>query len=268
MATHIHPTAIVDDNAEIGANVSIGPYCTVGPNVQLGDGVQLQSHVVVTGHTRIGDDTRVFPFTSVGHQPQDLKFEGEKSHLIIGKNCTIRENCTLNPGTNGGGLYTRVGDSCLLMASTHIAHDCQLGNNVVVGSFTGLAGHVCLGDFVILGLGCVVHQYVRVGAHAFVGAQSMVDSDVIPYGMAVGNRAELAGLNLVGLKRRKFPRKQIHALRAAYRMIFSHDGTLRERVKDAGTMFSDDELVQNVVAFLTSETDRAFCSPRNGRGQA
>jgi UDP-N-acetylglucosamine acyltransferase len=219
----------------------------------------------VAGHTSIGAGTRIFPFASIGHPPQDLKYAGEASRLIIGERCVIRENATLNPGTAGGGMETRVGNDCLLMASTHVAHDCKVGNNVILANYVGLAGHAVVGDFVIFGGTVVVHQFVRIGAHAFIGAQSMVDADVIPYGMAIGNRATLAGLNLVGLKRRKFDREAIHRLRAAYRMIFSSEGTLRERVDDAATLFRGDKLVEDVVAFISASNDRAICLPRNGR---
>lgn len=262
--TTIHPTAIVAAGAKVGAGVTIGPYCLVGEHVVLGDGVTLISHAVVEGRTSVGDGTQIFPFASVGHRPQDLKFEGEPSTVSIGKNCTIRENVTINPGTLGGGMQTIVGDNCLLMASSHVAHDCKLGNNVVVANYGGIAGHCQVDDFVIIGGSVVLHQFVRIGAHAFIGAQSMVESDVIPYGMAVGNRAKLAGLNLVGLKRRKFDREAIHRLRAAYRMIFSNEGTLRERVDDAAELFAKDQLVQDVVSFVSARNDRPLCMPRNG----
>lgn len=259
----VHPTAIVSPGAKIGADVSIGPYCVVGDDVVLHEGVELVSHVVVAGRTEIGAQTRIFPFASIGHQPQDLKYGGEPSRLLIGARCVIRENVTINPGTAGGGMETVVGDDCLLMASSHIAHDCRLGNHVILANYVGIAGHAIIGDHVTFGGTCVVHQFVRVGAHAFIGAQSMVDADVIPYGMAVGNRARLAGLNLVGLKRRGFEREAIQTLRAAYRMIFSSEGTLRERVDDAALMFRDQPLVQDVVGFISSSADRPLCLPRS-----
>ena len=260
----IHPTAIVAPGAKLGAGASVGPFCLVGENVELGAGVKLISHTVVEGRTIIGDNTEVFPFASIGHKPQDLKYEGEPSTVRIGKNCTIRENVTINPGTRGGNMETIVGDNCLLMASSHVAHDCIIGNNVVVANYGGIAGHCQVGDFAIIGGSVVLHQFVRIGAHAFVGAQSMIEADVIPYGMAVGNRAKLAGLNLVGLKRRKFDRDAIHRLRTAYRMIFSSEGTLRERVEDAAELFKDDALVQDVVTFIGAGSDRPLCLPRNG----
>ncbi len=258
----IHPTAIVDARAKIGVDVKIGPYCIVGPDVKLHDNVELVSHVCIDGITEVGENTKIFPFASVGHQPQDLKFHGEKSKLIIGKNCTIRENATLNPGTKDGGMLTQVGDNCLLMAGTHVAHDCIVGNNVIMANLSGLAGHCVTGDYVTIGGMVVVHQFVRIGSYAFLGAHSMVDADVIPYGMVVGNRAKLAGLNLIGLKRRKFNREQIHTLRAAYRMLFSNEGTLSERVDDASSIFSGSEMVRDITDFL-SASDRQICTPRN-----
>ncbi len=255
---------MVAEGARIGEGVSIGPFCVVGENVQLDDGVSLISHVVVDGRTSIGAHTEIFPFASIGHRPQDLKYEGEPSTLSIGRNCSIRENVTINPGTRGGGMETVVGDNCLLMASSHVAHDCHVGNNVIVANYGGIAGHCRVDDYAIIGGMVGLHQFVRVGAHAFVGAHSMLDADVIPFGMAVGNRAKLAGLNLIGLKRRKFDREAIHRLRTAYRMIFSSEGTLRERVDDAAALFSEDELVQNVVNFIGMGNDRPLCMPRNG----
>ena len=246
----------------------IGPFCVVGDDVVLGDGVELVSQVAVAGRTEIGADTRIFPFASIGHQPQDLKYDGEPSRLVIGERCVIRENVTVNPGTLGGGMETRIGDDCLLMASAHVAHDCKIGNHVIMANYTGIAGHATVEDYVIFGGTVVVHQNVRIGAHAFIGAQSMIDADVIPYGMAVGNRATLAGLNLIGLKRRKFDREAIHSLRAAYRMIFSSEGTLRERVEDAAQMFKTEKLVQDVVDFISASNGRPLCLPRNGHSEA
>ena len=262
----VHPTAVVASGARIGADVRIGPYSVVGEDVVLHDGVELVSHVVVAGRTEVGAGTRIFPFASIGHQPQDLKYEGEPSRLVIGERCVIREHVTMNPGTRGGAMETRVGSDCLFMAAAHVAHDCQVGDHVILANYVGLAGHTVVGDYVTFGGTCVVHQYVRIGAHAFIGAQSMVDADVIPYGMAVGNRARLAGLNLVGLKRRKFDREAIHTLRAAYRMIFATEGALRERVDDAATMFKGEPLVQDVVNFIAASSDRR--SACRGRGRA
>jgi len=239
----------------------------VGEHVVLHDNVELVSHAVVEGRTTVGAGTKIFPFASVGHQPQDLKFAGEESRLEIGERCKIRENVTINPGTEGGGMLTRIGNDCLMMAGSHVAHDCMVGNNVVLANYVGLAGHSIVGDHVGFGGFCGVRQFVRVGSHAFIGAHTMIEADVIPYGMAVGNRARLAGLNLVGLKRRGFDRESIHTLRAAYRMIFSSEGTLRERVDDAAEMFKDAGLVQDVVAFITAASDRPLCLPRNNQDE-
>lgn len=261
MSAVVHPSAIVEAGAELEDGVIVGPYCHIGQHVRLARGVELLSHVVVAGHTSIGADTRIFPFASIGHQPQDLKYHGEPSRLSIGERCQIRENVTVSPGTEGGGMETRIGSDCLLQTSSHVAHDCRIGNNVVIAAYVAIAGHCRIGDYVAFGGMCGVHQFVRIGAHAFVGAHSMIDADVIPYGMAVGNRARLAGLNLVGLKRRRFDREAIHGLRAAYRMIFSTEGTLQERVEDAATLFRDEPLVQDIVSFITSAKDRAICLP-------
>lgn len=260
----VHPTAVVSPTARIGSEVKIGPYSVVGDDVVLHDNVELVSHAVVSGRTEVGKGTRIFPFASIGHEPQDLKYQGEPSRLFIGENCVIREGVTVNLGTLGGGMETRIGNNCLLMANAHVAHDCVIGNNVILANYVGIAGHCRIADYVIFGGICGVHQYVRIGAHAFIGAQSMVDADVIPYGMAVGNRAKLAGLNLVGLRRRKFDREAIHALRAAYRMLFSSEGNLRERVEDAATLFKTEPMVQDMVDFITASADRPLCMPRNG----
>lgn len=258
----IHPTAIVSADAKLGSGVKIGPFCIVEGGITLGDDVELISHVSLSGSTTIGSRTRVFPFASIGHTPQDLKYEGEDSRVVIGEDCSIRENVTINPGTSGGRMETTIGNNCLLMASSHVAHDCILGNNVIVANYGGIAGHCEIGDFVTVGGIVVIHQYVRVGAHAFIGAQSMIDGDVIPYGMAVGNRARLAGLNLVGLKRRGFNRNSIHTLRAAYRTIFSTEGTLSERVDGAAIRFKDEQMVQNVVQFISTSSDRSLTVPK------
>lgn len=264
-SVYIHPTAIVSKHAKLGTGVKIGPYCIVGDDVQLGDQVELISHVVVEGRTSLGKETKVYPFTSVGHIPQDLKYKGEPSELKIGSRCTIRENCTLNPGTEAGGMVTQVGDDCLLMASTHVAHDCRLGNHVIMANFSGLAGHVEVADRVIFGAGCFVHQYVRIGAYAFLGAQSMLENDVIPFGMVVGNRAALSGLNVIGLKRNGFSRAQIQTIRSVYNKIFSDKKTFSERVLEASAELGDDPLGKQVLEFVQNASERGICLPRNGK---
>ena len=264
--TEIHATAIVDPKAKIGANVRIGPFCVIGPHVELDDGVELLSHVAVDGRTRIGAETKIFPFASIGHIPQDLKYHGEQSTLEIGRRNQIREYVTIQPGTEGGGMITRVGDNCLFMASAHVAHDCQLGDNVIMANNATLAGHVSVGDWAFLGGLCAVHQFVRIGRHAMIGGMSGVEADVIPFGMVLGNRAYLSGLNIVGLRRRGFGREEIHTLRNAYRLLFAPEGTLQERLADVEEQFSANAGVTEITAFMRSETNRQFCVPRSGDG--
>ncbi|MCB2101780.1 MAG: acyl-ACP--UDP-N-acetylglucosamine O-acyltransferase [Rhodobacterales bacterium] len=259
--TGIHPTAIIEDGAQLGADVSIGPYCLVGADVALGDGVTLLSHVVVAGRTTVGAGTTVYPFASLGHPPQDLKYKGEPSRLQVGANCVIREHVTMNPGTEGGGMLTKVGDHCLFMVGAHVAHDCQLGNHVILVNNATLAGHVAVDDWAILGGLSAVHQFVRIGRHAMIGGMSGVENDVIPYGSVMGNRARLSGLNIVGLRRRGFDRETIHAMRAAYRLLFAHEGTMAERVADVAEMFADNEPVMEIVNFVGTDSSRAICQP-------
>ena len=261
----IHPTAVIEDGAAIGDDVTIGPYCVVGSDVELGDGVELKSHVIVAGRTRIGPNTHVFPYASVGHQPQDLKFAGEPSELEIGANCVIREHATLNPGTKGGGMVTRLGNNCVVMIGAHVAHDCQIGNHVILVNNATLGGHVSIGDYAIVGGMSGVHQFVRIGAHAMIGGMSGVENDVIPYGSVMGNRAYLSGLNIVGLKRRGFARDQIQQLRNAYRLLFAEEGTLQERIDDVAESFVDDDAVMAIVNFMRADSSRSVCQPKADR---
>jgi len=261
--TAIHPSAIVESGARLGAGVRIGPYCMVGPDVVLDDGVELISHVVVAGHTAIGARTRIFPFASIGHQPQDLKFKGETSTLTIGADCLIREGVTMNPGTEGGGLVTSVGDRCAFLANSHVGHDCRVGNNVIFSNNVMLAGHCTVGDFAIIGGGAAVIQFARVGPHAFVGGMSGLENDLIPYGMAIGNRAHLSGLNIVGLQRRGFARSDIHDLRRAYRLLFAEEGTLMERAEDVAQGFKDHPIVTEILEFIRAGGKRSLCTPRS-----
>lgn len=261
----IHPNAVVEAGAVIGQGVRVGPFCHIGPNVTLGDNVEIKSHVAVHGHTSIGARTRIFPFASIGHEPQDLKFHGEVTTLEIGHDCLIREGVTMNPGTEGGGSKTVVGDHCALLANSHVAHDCTVGDHVILSNNVMLAGHTSIGDYVIMGGGSAVHQFVRIGAHAFVGGLAGVENDVIPYGMALGNRAGLAGLNLVGLRRRGFSRDAIHDLRRAYRLLFAAEGTLQERLADVVEEFSEHPQVHEIVDFIRAGGDRALCVPRGSR---
>ena len=260
--TAIHPTAIVESGAKLGEEVTIGPYCIVGPEVELGEGVGLTSHVVVAGRTIIGPNTRIYPFASIGHPPQDLKYKGEASRLVIGANNVIREYVTMNPGTEGGGMVTQVGNNGLFMIGAHVAHDCKIGNHVVMANNATLAGHVEVGDWAILGGLSAVHQFVRVGHHAMIGGMSGVEHDVIPYGSVMGDRARLSGLNVIGLKRRRFSRENIHALRTAYRLLFAQEGAMAERLDDVEAMFGDNEPVMDIVNFIRFDSSRAMCQPR------
>ena len=257
----IHPSAIVEDGARIGAGCRIGPYCVIGPDVELASEVTLHSHVAVAGVTRIGAGTVVFPFASIGHVPQDLKYAGERVELVIGERNRIREHVTMSPGTAGGGGVTRVGDDNLFMMSTHVAHDCVIGSRVVMANNATLAGHCIVEDNVILGGLAAVHQFVRLGRGAMIGGLSGVVADVIPFGSVMGERAFLAGLNLVGLKRAKAERTQIHGLRNAFAEIFDGEGTLQDRARNVGARHADNPLVQEVVSFVLSESSRSFTLP-------
>jgi len=261
-SSEIHSSAVVSPDARLGAGVKIGPFCVVEAGVELGDGVELLSHVVVAGRTTVGTRTRMFPFASIGHQPQDLKFKGEPSTLTIGADCLIREGVTMNPGTEGGGMVTTVGDRCTFLANSHVGHDCRVGNNVVFSNNVMLAGHCAIGDYVIIGGGAAVIQFARVGPHAFVGGMSGLEYDLIPYGMAIGNRAYLSGLNLIGLQRRGFSRAQIHDLRRAYRLMFAQEGTLLERVEDVAAEFKEHPIVIEIVEFIRQGGKRSLCTPQ------
>lgn len=262
-AVAIHPTAIIDAGATIAPDVCIGAYSVVGTGVVLKAGVRLHSHVVVEGDTEVGEGTEIFPFAAIGTAPQDKKFKGEASRLIIGQRNIIREQVTINPGTAGGGLVTRLGDANLIMIGAHIAHDCQLGNHIILVNNATLAGHVRVGDFAIIGGNSAVHQFVRIGEHAMIGGMSGVENDVIPYGTVMGDRARLAGLNLVGLERRGFAREQIHALRNAYRMLFANEGTFAERLEGVAETLGHFAAVADIVSFIRSKTSRAICQPRH-----
>jgi UDP-N-acetylglucosamine acyltransferase len=259
----IHPTAIIEPGAELGAEVSIGPYSIVGPNVRLGDHVELMSHVVVGGHTTLGAGSRVFPFTTLGLPPQDLKYTGEPTRLEIGANNVIREHVTMHPGTVGGGGLTRVGDNGLFMVGTHIAHDCKVGHNVVMANAATLGGHVEVGNYVIMGGLVAVHQFVRIGPYAMIGGMSGVEADVIPYGLVKGDRASLSGLNVVGLKRRAFSRQDIQALRTAYRLLFAQEGTMAERLEDVSSLYPANAPVNAIIAFIRADSTRSICLPKS-----
>jgi UDP-N-acetylglucosamine acyltransferase len=259
--SEVHRTAVVEDGATLGDGVRIGPFCHVGSQAKLGDGVELKSHVVIAGRTTIGARTRIFPFASIGHQPQDLKYKGEPSVLGIGSDCLLREGVTINPGTEGGGMETMVGDRCAFLANSHIGHDCHVGSNVILSNNVMLAGHVTIGDFAGIMGGAGVIQFARVGPHAFVGAMSALENDLIPYGMAIGNRAHLSGLNIIGLQRRGFSREDIHSLRRAYRLLFADEGTLAERMEDVAKEFSGHPIVAEIIAFMREGGKRGVCMP-------
>lgn len=262
MTQRIHQTAIVHQNAVIGKNVEIGPYCIIGEHVALGDNVKLHAHVNIDGHTDIGEGTEIFPFTSLGTAPQDLKYKGEKSRLVIGNHNVIREHVTMNPGTAGDAMVTRTGDHCLFMVATHVAHDCQIGNHVIMANNATLAGHVKVGDYALIGGLSAVHQFVRIGAYAVIGGMSGVESDIIPYGRVKGERAFLAGLNLTGLERGGFSKDEIKTLQRAFNRIFGREGTLSERLENVSTEYQDNELVMNIIDFAHGTDRFPLCQPQ------
>jgi UDP-N-acetylglucosamine acyltransferase len=262
----VHPTAIVAPGAMLAETVVIGPYCIVGEDVSLGPRVTLRSHVMVDGRTSIGEGTRLFPFASIGLEPQDLKYRGERSELLIGRNNTIREYVTINPGTEGGGMVTRIGDGSLFMVGAHVAHDCQIGNHVVMANNATLGGHVVVEDYAVLGGLCAVHQHVRIGRHAMIGGMSGVERDVIPYGQVMGDRARLCGLNIIGMQRRGFSREDIQGLRNAYQFLFAADGTLSDRVNETAERFGGIGPVDDVIEFIRADSSRAICQPKGADG--
>lgn len=257
----VHPTAIVESGAVIGAGVVIGPYCVIGPEVRLDANVRLHSHVCIAGMTSIGEGTEIWPFASVGSAPQDLKYQGERTELVIGARNRIREYATLNPGTAGGGGVTRIGDGNLLMMSIHVGHDCHIGNGVIMVNHSTLSGHVIVEDNVILGGLSAVHQFCRLGRGAMIGGMAGVERDVIPYGTVIGDRARLGGLNIVGLKRRGVDHDVIHGVRAAYVEIFGEGGTLKERAAAVAVERADNALVREITDFIAADSKRSFLTP-------
>lgn len=260
-SARIHPSAIVEDGARIGAGASVGPFTLVGADVTLGDGVDVRSHVVVTGWTEVGAGTTIYPFASIGEVPQDLKFAGERTRLVIGARNRIREHVTMNTGTAGGGGVTRIGDDGLYMAGCHIAHDCRIGDRVIVVNQSAIAGHCVIEDDVIVGGLSGIHQWVRIGRGAIIGALSMVTNDVVPHGLVTGPRAELDGLNLVGLKRKGVAREDIQALRVALLTLKQGEGTFQDRARRLGEE-TDSDYVRYMVEFITGASDRSFLVPR------
>lgn len=257
----IHPSAHIEPGAVIAAGVEVGPFSLIGAEVTLGENVVVKSHAVVTGWTQIGDGTVIFPFATVGEIPQDLKFKGERTRLIIGARCRIREGATLNTGTTGGGGVTQVGDDCLLMTGAHVGHDAVLGNRVILANQVAIAGHCIVGDDVIIGGLSGIHQFVRIGRGAIIGAVTMVTNDVVPFGLVQGPRGELDGLNLVGLKRRGVDRADITAMRAAYQMLAQGEGTFLDRTRRLADE-TDSPYVREMTDFILSSSDRSFLTPK------
>lgn len=257
----IHPSAVIEDGARIGAGCRIGPFALIGPEVSLAEGVEVKSHAVVTGWTEIGDGTVIFPFATVGEIPQDLKYSGERTRLIVGRRNRIREGVTMNTGTEGGGGITRVGDDCLFMTGAHVGHDAQVGNRVILANQVAIAGHCIIGDDVIVGGLSGIHQFVRVGRGAIIGAVTMVTNDVMPYGLVQGPRGELDGLNLVGLKRRGVDRPGISALRAAYHELAQGEGSFLERARKLAET-TESPHVREMTEFILGASDRSYLTPR------
>ena len=265
MTQNIHPTAIVADDVRLGHDVEIGPYCVVGPQVCLADGVKLHSHVVLEGITSVGEGTEIFPFSSIGSRTQDKKYDGEPAELLIGKNNVIREHVTMNPGTKGGGMKTVVGDNGLFMVASHVAHDCMIGDNVIMANNATLGGHVHVGDYAVIGGLAAVHQFVRIGPYAVIGGMSGVENDVIPFGRVKGERAFLAGLNLIGLERNGFSRDDIKTLQRAFNRLFADDGTLEQRINTVASEFESEQLVMDMVQFAKEKTRFPLCQPSRSK---
>lgn len=265
MEKYIHSTALIADGAKLGARVIIGPYCVVGKNVELGDDVELVGHVSLNGHTKIGAGSKLYPFVSMGYPPQVFKHNGGLVSIEIGQRCTFRENVNIHPGTDCGTPVTRIGDDCYFMVGTHLAHEGNMGNHVVISNGAQIGGNVTIGDHAVLGGLCAIHQHTRIGHHAFIGGMATVTTDVIPYGFVLGNPARLAGLNVVGLKRRDFSRQTIHNMRAAYRLLFAQEGTFSERLIDTQERYSGNKFVGEIVDFIKSQENRSICMPHNGR---
>ena len=256
----IHKTAIVDSKAKIPSSANIGPYCVVGPNVEIGENVTIHSHVNISGNTKIGKGNKIYPFASIGNDPQDLKYNGEETKLIIGDNNKIREHVTINPGTEGGGGLTKIGNNCLFMISSHVAHDCNVGNNVIIANNVPLGGHAIIEDNVVIGGNSAVQQFTRIGKMAMIGGMTGVLNDVIPYALSTGNRNSLQGLNLIGLRRAKFENKDILGLSKAYKVIFSTK-SLTENINKLNGTFNENPLVKNVIEFITKDKKRPICTP-------
>ena len=256
----IHKTAIIDNNAKISESAEIGPYTVIGPNVIIEANVKIHSHVNISGNTIIGKNNQIYPFASIGNDPQDLKYNGEETKLIIGENNKIREYVTINPGTVGGGSITSIGNNCLFMISSHIAHDCKVGNGVIIANNVPLGGHVIIEDNVVIGGNSAVQQFTRIGKMAMIGGMTGVLHDVIPYGLSKGNRNSLQGLNLIGLRRAKFDNKDILGLSEAYKEIFATKN-INENISNLNGSFKENPLVKNIIDFITKDKKRSICTP-------
>lgn len=254
----IHPTAIVSHGAELGPGVQIGPFSTVGPNVVIEAGAKLVSHVVVEGHTRIGEGAQLFPFCTVGLAPQDLKYQDEPTRCEIGARTLVREHCTIHRGTATGSGITRVGDDCMLMAVVHVAHDCTLGNNVIIANNAVMGGHVSIGEHAVIGGAAAIHQFVRIGRAAMVGGVSGVEADVIPFGSVIGNRARLASLNIIGLRRRGFDKAAIQRLHVAFKTLYNKNGVFAQRLEATRIKFGKDPLVAEILEFIDAPSHRGL----------
>ncbi len=254
----IHPTAIVSAGARVAPDATVGPWCTVGPDVEIAGGATLVSHVVVDGHSTIGAGAMLYPFCTVGLAPQDLKYKGEPTRCEIGPRTQIREHCTVHRGTVTGSGVTRVGADCLLMAVVHVAHDCVLGDGVIIANNVVMGGHVEIGDGAVIGGAAALHQFVRIGRAAMVGGVSGVEADVVPFGSVVGNRARLAGLNVIGLRRRGVDRAQLHTIRAAFRTLFGGDGVFAQRLEAVRTQYADEPFVKEMLDFASTPSKRGL----------
>ena len=255
----IHKTAIIDPKAKIASNVEIGPYCVIGPNVEIGENTIIHSHVIISVSARIGKGNKIYPFVSIS-DPQDLKYNGEPTNLVIGNNNKIREYVTINPGTVGGGGKTVIGNNCLFMISSHIAHDCEVGNNVIIANNVPLGGHTIIEDNVMIGGNSAVQQFTRIGKMAMIGGMTGVLHDVIPYGLSTGNRNSLQGLNLIGLRRAKFKNKDILGLSEVYKKIFATKN-INENISKLNGSFQENPLVKDVINFITKDKKRSICTP-------
>jgi len=255
----IDKTAIVNKDAKIHSSVKVGPYSVIGPNVEIGENTEIQSHVSITGNTKIGKRNKIYPFVSI-NDPQDLKYNGEETSLVIGDNNKIREYVTINPGTIGGGGKTLIGNNCLFMISSHIAHDCQVGNNVIIANNVPLGGHAVIEDYVVIGGNSAVQQFTRIGKMAMIGGMTGVLHDVIPYGLSTGNRNSLQGLNLIGLRRAKFENKDILGLSEAYKKIFANKN-INENISKLNGSFQGNPLIKDIIEFITKDKKRSICTP-------